>query len=176
MLSAYEPQNTYTAVSITKGLTYRFKYRAMNINGWSNWSPIGYITAATVPEPPQAPAFVSATASTITLTINPTVENGGSLVTSYELYYDQGSLSNAYTKITTYDGTSTSYTVPGLTSGTQYRFVTIAVNGIGSSSESPEVRFAAATAPNTPANLIKDSSSTATSLKVNWGVEPDTET
>lgn len=73
------------------------------------------------------------------------------MVTSYELYYDQGSLTNSYTKLTGYDGTSSTYVVPSLTSGTQYRFVTVAVNSIGSSAESPEVRFAAATAPATPA-------------------------
>lgn len=65
---------------------YRYRYRSKNINGWSDFSPIQYIRAATVPVRPPAPTFVTATASSITLSFYPTTDNKGSEITSYELY------------------------------------------------------------------------------------------
>ena len=37
---------------IEKGTLYRLRYRAMNKIGWSDYSPIVYILAATVPKAP----------------------------------------------------------------------------------------------------------------------------
>jgi len=48
--------------NITKGQTYRARYRVRNAVGWSGYSPIGYLIAASVPNAPPAPQFVSATA------------------------------------------------------------------------------------------------------------------
>jgi hypothetical protein len=42
---------------IVKGETYTFRYRAVNAVGASCWSPIGEITAATVPAPPPRPTY-----------------------------------------------------------------------------------------------------------------------
>lgn len=36
---------------------YRFRFRVRNVNGWSSFSPISYIKAATKPERPPAPVF-----------------------------------------------------------------------------------------------------------------------
>ena len=38
--------------NIGSGRTYRFQYRAKNIHGWGDFSPISYILAATVPSAP----------------------------------------------------------------------------------------------------------------------------
>lgn len=51
-LPIYESSNYYYTVNITRGATYRFRYRAANVNGWGGWSPVGYIKAATVPAAP----------------------------------------------------------------------------------------------------------------------------
>jgi hypothetical protein len=34
---------------INRGLEYRTRYRAMNFNGWGEYSPVGYIEAAGIP-------------------------------------------------------------------------------------------------------------------------------
>lgn len=78
---------------------------------------------------------------------------------------DSGVLGSAFTMITNYDGTSSTYTVTtadGLTSGTKYTFITVASNIVGDSDSSPEVRFAAAAVPSQPAQLRRGTSSTLT--------------
>ncbi len=44
---------TNTQNGIKKGLSYRFKYRASNINGFGEYSIITSILAASVPSAPQ---------------------------------------------------------------------------------------------------------------------------
>jgi len=73
---------------IYRGDTYRLRYRAVNFNGWSNFSGIAYIQAATAPSIPPAPVYVSSTATSITLLILPPLDNGGSVITSYNLWID----------------------------------------------------------------------------------------
>lgn len=54
-----------TSITITdgivKGLSYRFRYRVLNANGWSEYSDITYIKAAVVPGKPEPPLLISAT-------------------------------------------------------------------------------------------------------------------
>lgn len=42
-LQVFETSNAYYSVNITVGLIYGVRYRARNVNGWGDWSPIGYI-------------------------------------------------------------------------------------------------------------------------------------
>lgn len=89
---------TYTITAgIVRGRTYRFKYRAKNGAGWSDYSPILYATAATYPSAPAAPTLYSATGSSITLDFSESTDNGGSKITSYELWKDTGVLGSAFT-------------------------------------------------------------------------------
>lgn len=37
---------------IQRGAVYRFRYRASNVNGWSDYSPMTYLMAATIPDAP----------------------------------------------------------------------------------------------------------------------------
>lgn len=81
---------------------------------------------------------------------------------------DSGSLSDTMTEVTGYDGSASTYQATGLTSGTQYRFAVTAVNSIGESDFSKEVRFAAAVALNQPAQLQLGTSSTRTQMVLEW--------
>jgi hypothetical protein len=92
------------SLNITTGMTYRFRYRAMNINGWSGWSPIGFIKAASVPQAPLAPTLVGATSTSITVKINLSLDNGGAPILDYKLFIDQGSLGSLFTLVSCYDG------------------------------------------------------------------------
>jgi hypothetical protein len=70
---------TYST-SITAGAYYRVKYRAKNIIGYSDYSDITYILAATIPDTPDAPTIsISGTDAVIVWTWP---YNGGSDVTS----------------------------------------------------------------------------------------------
>lgn len=82
---------TYTVSSgLTKGSTYRFRYRAKNCQGWGPFSSDLYVTAASVPSAPPAPSVSSVSSTAIALHLYPTINNGGSAVTDYELYRNTG--------------------------------------------------------------------------------------
>ena len=53
------------SAGITPGGLYRVRYRAININGASDWSDISYIRAAHVPGRPPAPAMLDVSATMI---------------------------------------------------------------------------------------------------------------
>lgn len=129
---------TYTTSDITKGLTYRFRYRVRNAVGWSGYSPTGYIQAASKPEAPPAPTFVSATDSAIDMSLCDSADDGGAVVTLYKLYIDKGS---GFVDVGNYDGVSHSYqatlTDHTLTAGQTYSFYYTAENAIGESDASP---------------------------------------
>jgi hypothetical protein len=57
----------FTDFAVVKGTTYRYKYRARNINGWGDFSPEAYLFAAGVPETPMAPSTLTVTDTLITL-------------------------------------------------------------------------------------------------------------
>jgi len=52
-----------TVTNVTKGVTYRLKYRAQNAIGWSPYSPTTYVRAATVPIAPPRPIYLSSSAT-----------------------------------------------------------------------------------------------------------------
>ena len=127
--------NVFDAV---KGRVYRVRYRVRNAVGWSDYSPINYLRAADVPTAPPAPVTVSATASEIVLALQPTIERGGAQITSYELWIDDGELSESFTKVESYDGLSQSFTIElatetSLSQGKIYRLKYLAKNVMGSS-------------------------------------------
>lgn len=55
--------------NVLKGQIYRSRYRALNAVGWSEYSPIGYLIAASAPSEPPTPLFVSATISAISILV-----------------------------------------------------------------------------------------------------------
>lgn len=52
---------------IQRGLTYRFKYRIGNVNGWSVFSDTSYIHSYSTPAVPAAPILISGTETTALL-------------------------------------------------------------------------------------------------------------
>lgn len=132
---------TYTVFEgIVEGVTYRFQYRSRNAVGWSNYSPVSYITAAAKPEQPPAPQLQTATAAGLTLILSPTAEDGGSPITGYKIFRDDGNafVANTYaTELTRYTGAATTFLTTilddGLVSGKIYRFVYVATNSYGDS-------------------------------------------
>jgi hypothetical protein len=80
----------FTYRQVERGVVYRARYRVRNVIGWSAYSPIGYLLAARVPGIAEAPAYHSATESTISVLLTKVEDNGGSLITEHELWIDDG--------------------------------------------------------------------------------------
>lgn len=141
------------------------------------WSDTAIIKAATVPSPPGKPYYIGSTASTITLGLPETIDNGGSKIRTYELYRDDGDLSSDINvQVTDYNGIDTEFEVTGLTPGSVYRFAYFAVNDFGSSESSLILTIASTELPEPPTDITIDwDRSTKTSLQILWNapvVEP----
>ena len=79
-----------TAVPIVRSRVYKYRYRARNCIGWGPLSGELHVLAADVPSPPPSPTRASTSALSITLLLYPTKDNGGSIVTDYELLRNDG--------------------------------------------------------------------------------------
>lgn len=70
--------------NIKSGLNYRLKYRCHNVHGWSNFSPIVFIQAATLPGPTTQPSS-TIVGTNVTFNWSVPVNTGGQnvIITSY---------------------------------------------------------------------------------------------
>lgn len=149
-------QTAYVATSTVKGRAYRFRCRVRNSIGWSTWSsPDSLIVAAVSPGRPGAPRLGSATSTTITLLLSIPEDSGGSPLSLFELFINDGDDANeADTLVPTYSQSLLQHSLTvasdGLTSGLIYKFRFRATNAVGSSEFSDTVRFALADAPAAP--------------------------
>lgn len=75
---------------IKRGLIYRIKYRAQNVNGWSGYSPVAHIQAARIPDAPEPITVITSDSTSITLKFGLCLDNGGSTLLEYTLYRDEG--------------------------------------------------------------------------------------
>ena len=76
-----------------------------NVNGYSSYSEVSYITPFSVPDAPAQPIFVSATLDSVTLTFTESFNDNGVAIVDYELFIDAGddTLSD-FTKVDSYSG------------------------------------------------------------------------
>lgn len=173
----------HTIYTVEKGLTYAFRYRTKNIYGWSEeWSPIVYEVSADVPDAPAAPSFVEASDTSVTLAISLPLDNGGQILTSIELWRDDGSQADnpTYTQVSTYD--TTSFTLShtptvsddGIETGKIYSFRTLGTNAKGSSEFSKRVQIAVSAPPSAPTTPTADYQySSDSSIFVQWTANTD---
>jgi hypothetical protein len=100
--------------------------------------------------------MLSASSTSVVLRINPSLQNGGAIISSYKLFKDGGSLDSSFTLVAIFDADkiapatfTLSSTNPehNLVSGERYRFFTIATNDIGDSDRSEEVYYTVTTLP-----------------------------
>ena len=124
-------QTTYIVKNLTPGIQYCYEVKAVNEAGESEASESACATTESEPEEPTVPAAPTNLVATATgqTTISLTwtaVPNA----TSYNVYSNENVVASGLTV--------TSYTVEGLTAGTEYCYNVTAVNEIGESEHSAE--------------------------------------
>ena len=76
-----------------RGKTFRARFRVKSATGWSGYSPVVEALASQGPVAPEsAPVFVTATSTTLSITMTLSTDNGGTPITSHELWIDDGAL------------------------------------------------------------------------------------
>jgi hypothetical protein len=163
---------TYTVTTdIERGVAYRFRYRSRNIVGWSGWSSIGSLTASTIPDAPAQPTYLSSTDTTITLSFSRSTDDGGSLITGYELSVNNEIISDYdyATDVFTYTVSTSLTLTTTLTTGQVYQFAYRAVNSKGNSEWSKPTSVAFGPLPSTPSAPYRDTSGNSqNSIGVAW--------
>lgn len=158
---------------IERGVSYRFRYRARNKVGWSSWSPTASLSASTIPTAPSKPTYVSSTDDQIVLAFTQSSDNGGSLITGYEVQVN-GEVISDYDFATdgfsyTVDRTTLTLSTVTLTTGNIYIFKYRAVNANGNSLWSQPTSIALAPKPSTPSQPTRATTGNSeTSIGVTW--------
>lgn len=146
-----------TTQGLKRGSLYRARSRARNVNGWSQYSPTTYMLAAETPSRPGQLEFVSASPAHISISVPRVLDHGGSPVTEYELFIDDGN-EGEMTKIALYDQMPM-YTIEAdalsLVSGRIYRLAYSAKNVVGSSEMSEVISVALVSLPEAPSKPVK---------------------
>ena len=171
--------DTIFTITESQGRTRGFRYRIMNENGWSDFSPVSRIAAVSAPSTPPRPQLVSATQLSCTLRLD--VITAG--IAKAELYIndcDQASEPNNL--VTGYTDNGSQYTVTlaeiaSLSGGEICAFKLRAIDADGNYADSSilSVAFAdKAAKPNAPYKVVSDS--TQTSITVAWDEVVGTQT
>lgn len=85
--TVYIGLNRTTTIPSTLGLNYRLRYRVQNSLGWSDFSDITYLLAASIPgKPTNKPELVSVNATQITISLTSCGISNGALITDYVLF------------------------------------------------------------------------------------------
>jgi titin len=126
---------------LTNGVPYYFVVTAINAAGQSVASSVVSATPVTVPGRPTA-AKAAALNGAVSLTWDDPTSDGGSAITSYDLYCSitDPPSSASLPSATVIGASATEATVDGLTNGTIYYCTVTAVNAVGQSKASGIVR------------------------------------
>ena len=89
---------------------YKFKYRAINVNGSGEFSSTGFIPAVYKPSQPEKPKMIQVKNTDITIQIFSSSENGGFNLIRCDIFQADYLLEN-WTKISRYNGISSTITL-----------------------------------------------------------------
>ena len=164
-----QTDTSYTIAGLSLETEYEVQVRATNSVGDSGWSSSGTATTtSTVPYAPSAPTVTVLSATSLSVSWSAPSDDGGETITGYDLQYRETSTSD-WTQVD--DETGTSYTITGLSAGTEYEVQVRATNSLGDSDWSTSgTAKTTSTAPDTPTLSVTVRS--ATSLLASWS-EPD---
>lgn len=124
--------NPATITGLTNGVSYNFDVTAVNADGESAPSaPSNTVTPSTVPGAPTAVTSSEGSSSNINVSWTAPASNGGSALTSYNIYVYNATNTTLVEEITGLSAASTTASITGLTIGTSYDFTVSAVNANG---------------------------------------------
>ena len=154
LASTPDPINTFTMdYSLNPGDTYQFYVQAVSDVGDGDSSLVASFIAASLPDAPGKPYAVAADTSSITVAWSEPNANG-SPISNYKIYYSVNSA--AFVSLNDAVGTSPTFAATGLSTGNNYKFKVIAVNGVGEGSASEESDIIiAASPPESPTGLSR---------------------
>ncbi|XP_035520991.1 titin-like [Morone saxatilis] len=128
------------ASCLHEGCEYEFRVFAENAAGLSEPSLPCSLTLAEdpkfLPSPPAKPTIIDSSKSSITLSWNKPLFDGGAAVTGYKVEFRKSTEEDWTVGVKNTD--KTEFTVSGLASGTEYVFIVRSINKIGMSESSPE--------------------------------------
>lgn len=173
---------SFLDTGLVNSRTYRYKLRARNINGWSDFGDVAYLVAASKPPKPPAPVLSSVSTSPLTFTFDlaPPTDSGGSKILDYQLYIDGGSLNSAFVSVGGGSGSSAqvqlSQAGQGLTPGSTYRVRWTVRSAFGYSDPSDSLRFGFGSPAEAPTNLVLDIANSGPGrIAVSWDKANDGE-
>jgi hypothetical protein len=121
---------------------------AINDVGASEFSEeLDAIMPADLPTPPLSPILISSTSSTIHFEWFDPISNGGTPVSDYQIYWDNGT-GNQFDLLTeTTLGMNSYFQQAGLTAGIYYSYKIRAINHVGVSASSRSLKVVASAVP-----------------------------
>jgi hypothetical protein len=164
--------STFVTTNISRGNYYGFRYRAKNLYGWGPFSNTISHLAARTPLAPATPQLVSVSSTSVSLRFSPSPDNGGALISDYELWMDQGISGSTFAKLPYVFATNQfSYIVDvvvnHLTPGSYYRFMYRGINSKGNGDYSNQLAVPIGDIPSKPTSLTR-LQSTKTSIMIGW--------
>lgn len=166
---------SYTISGLTTNTSYVVRVRAKNAFGESSNSLTASITTLAVPTAPTGLLLTAVGSTQVNATWSAPSNNGGAVITDYEISYS----SNGGTNYTTFnDGVSATLaaSVTGLTGNTSYIFRVRAINSVGFSSYSSTTTITTGViTPGAPTNLtLLRVNNSSTQLSASWSAPTDT--
>jgi hypothetical protein len=164
---------TYSDTGLAANTSYLYRVSAINSVGTSspsNTSSATTGTMATAPQPPTGLAANTISSSQINLSWTAPSNNGGSVITGYEIERSQDNGSTWAVIVSNTGSTATTYSDNGLVASTTYTYRVSAINSVGISSPS---NTASATTdvqtfvPQPPTGLTASSVSSST-INLSW--------
>jgi titin len=160
---------TAAVTGLIGGTTYTFHITALSEAGVSDVGDES--TQSTSPATPLGLSSVTQTSTSISLSWSASVvSTGGSAVTSYKVYSNDGTSADAALSATavhtTTDGTTTTATIDNLSPGLLYGFAVSAVSAAGEGEQSTVL--AQSSSPGAPETGPTSSLQTSTSISLSW--------
>ncbi|MEC7001362.1 MAG: fibronectin type III domain-containing protein, partial [Actinomycetota bacterium] len=158
---------TATVSGLAGGTSYNYMVAALSEAGVGDVS--GVSRQSTSPASPLGLSSDTQTSTSITLSWSASVVSGGSAVTSYKVYANDGSSVAAalsQSAVATTDGSTTVATVSQLSPGLLYSFAVSAVSDAGEGEQSTVL--AQSTSPGVPASGPTSVHQTSTSISLDW--------